>query len=110
MLSTLVCQAVAYSGMSQEDRFSLSACSSISEKSRAVVTSKETSQVRKLHHRWLHLSGDKVLISPLQAGGGYRRNAFEEYDSFDGFMSSPCPSFSPSLPPLLDIRPGCHDV
>jgi hypothetical protein len=39
--------------------------------SRAVDTSKEASQVGKLHRRWPHLSGDKVCTSPLQAGGGY---------------------------------------
>jgi hypothetical protein len=33
--------------------------------------SKGASQVRKLHMRWPHLSGDKVCTSPLQAGGGY---------------------------------------
>jgi hypothetical protein len=71
MLSALGHQAVACSGTSQEDRFSLSAGSSISEKSRAVVTSKENSQVEKLHHRWPHLSGDKGCTRPLQAGGSY---------------------------------------
>jgi hypothetical protein len=49
----------------------VSAGSRISEKSRAVDTSKEASQVGKLHHRWPHLSGDKVCTSLLQAGGGY---------------------------------------
>jgi hypothetical protein len=72
MLSALGRQAVAYSGMSQEDRFSFSAGSSISEKSRAVVTSKEASQVGKLYCRWPHLSGNKVCTSPLQAGGGFK--------------------------------------
>src|SRR5262245_63060660 len=33
--------------------------SRISEKSRAVDKSKKASQVRKLHYRWPHLSGDK---------------------------------------------------
>ena len=49
----------------------VSAGSRISEKSRAVDTSKEASQVRKLHLTGPHLSGDKVCTSPLQAGGGY---------------------------------------
>jgi hypothetical protein len=53
------------------DTVSLSAGSSISEKSRAVDTSKGASQVRKLHRKWPHLSGDKVCTSLLQAGGGY---------------------------------------
>ena len=50
----------------------VSAGSRISEKSRAVDTSKEASQVGKLHRRWPHLSEDKVCTSPLQAGGGYK--------------------------------------
>ena len=38
------------------------------EKSRAVDTSKEASQVRKLQQRWPHLSGDKVCTSLLKDG------------------------------------------
>jgi hypothetical protein len=49
----------------------VSAGSRISEKSRAVDTSKEVSQVGKLHRRWPHLSGNKVCTSPLQARGSY---------------------------------------
>jgi hypothetical protein len=45
----------------------VSAGSRISEKSRAFDTSKEASQVRELHHRWPHLSGNKVCTSLLQA-------------------------------------------
>jgi hypothetical protein len=37
----------------------VSAGNRISEKSRAVDTSKEASQVGKLHRRWSHLSGDE---------------------------------------------------
>jgi hypothetical protein len=77
MLSALNSQAVIYTGMSQEDRFSLSAGSGILEKSRAVDTSKEASQVGKLHRRWPHLSEDKVCTSPLQAGGGYNKENFK---------------------------------
>ena len=34
----------------------------------AVDTTKEAGQVGKLHHRWPHLSGNKVCTSLLQAG------------------------------------------
>ena len=55
-----------------------SAGSRISEKSRAVDTSKEASQVRQLH-----LSGDKVCTSPLQAGGGYTQILMPTFKAFE---------------------------
>jgi hypothetical protein len=55
-----------YRNVSGRERFSL-----LGQNLRAVDTSKEARQVGKLHHRWPHLSGDKVCTSPLQAGGGY---------------------------------------
>jgi hypothetical protein len=71
---------VAYSGISQEDRFSLSVGS---RRAGQLSLQKGVSQVGKLHCRWPHLSGDMVCTSLLQAGGGY--TFFLYFSNFSSF-------------------------
>jgi hypothetical protein len=66
----------------------VSAGSRISEKRRAVDTSEEASQVRKLQCRWPHLSGDKVCTSHFRLGEATLQNSDFSTQRASGLLCS----------------------